>query len=106
MVWSCILESQKGPLVVLEYPGGYGRSMTAKQYREQVLEGVLHEFYQDMSEDREVWLYFRRMAHHPTMQRAPMTLQTSQNFLIQKMFQKNLIICPILPPLFDPKKIE
>ena len=31
------------------------------------------------------------------------TLQTSQNFLIQKMFQKNLRICPILPPFFDPK---
>ena len=31
------------------------------------------------------------------------TLQTSRTFLIQKMFQKTLRICPILTPFFDPK---
>ena len=36
-------------------------------------------------------------------QLSPISLQTSQNFCIQKMFQKILRICPILPPFFDPK---
>ena len=30
MVWGCIMEGQKGPLVVLEYLGGCSRSITAK----------------------------------------------------------------------------
>ena len=45
MVWGCILEGQKGLLVVLEYPGGYSGGMTAKRYQDQVLDGLLHDFY-------------------------------------------------------------
>ena len=52
MVWGCIMERQKGPLVVLEYPGGRGGGMTAKRYQDQVLDGPLHDFYQEMSEER------------------------------------------------------
>ena len=37
---------------MLEYPGGPGGGMTAAQYREQVLESVLWEFWQDMSKER------------------------------------------------------
>jgi hypothetical protein len=37
----------KGPLVVLEYPGGKGGGMDSNRYREQVLEGVLLEFYEE-----------------------------------------------------------
>lgn len=52
MVWGCMMKGKRGPLVVLEYPGGKGGGMTAARYREQVLEGVLLEFWQNMSNER------------------------------------------------------
>jgi transposase len=41
MIWGCVADGWKGPLVVLEYPGGKGGGMTAARYQEQVLEGHL-----------------------------------------------------------------
>ena len=38
MVWTCIMQGYKGPLVVLDYPGGRGRGMTADRYQTLVLE--------------------------------------------------------------------
>ena len=32
MVWGCIMNGQKGPLVVLEYPGGKGGGMNSSRY--------------------------------------------------------------------------
>ena len=32
MVWGCIMEGRKGPLVVLEYPGGKGGGMNTARY--------------------------------------------------------------------------
>ena len=32
MVWGCIIKGQKGPLVVLEYPGGKGGGMNTARY--------------------------------------------------------------------------
>jgi hypothetical protein len=52
MVWGCILRGRKGPLIVLEYPGGKGGGMNFKRYQEQVLEGVLKEFYAKMTQER------------------------------------------------------
>lgn len=52
MVWGCIMEGRRGPLVVLDYPGGKGGGMTAVRYQQQVLDGPLHDFYQEMSEER------------------------------------------------------
>lgn len=52
MIWACIMRGKKGPMVVLEYPGGRGGRMTADRYQEQVLDKVLHDFYQEMSEER------------------------------------------------------
>jgi hypothetical protein len=43
MVWECINLGWKGPLVVLEYPGGKGGGMTAARYCEQVLEVYLKD---------------------------------------------------------------
>jgi len=57
MVWGCILEGRKGPLVVLDYPGGRGGGMTAKRYQDQVLNGPLHDFYQEMSEERGIVVF-------------------------------------------------
>lgn len=35
------MNGQKGPLIVLEYPGGNGGGMNSVHYQEQVLDGVL-----------------------------------------------------------------
>ena len=32
MVWGCIMKGRKGPLAVLEYPGGRGGGMTGQRY--------------------------------------------------------------------------
>ena len=52
MVWGCIMQGRKGPLVVLDYPGGKGGGMDATRYREQVLEAVFLEFYKEMRSER------------------------------------------------------
>jgi hypothetical protein len=36
MVWGCVMRDCKGPLVVLNYPGGKGGGMTAERYQDQV----------------------------------------------------------------------
>lgn len=45
------MEGRKGPLVVLEYLGGKGRGMNMKRYCEQVLEGVLLDFYTELKQE-------------------------------------------------------
>jgi hypothetical protein len=45
MVWACIMKGSKGPLIALEYSGGKEGGMTSKQYQEQVLNGVLLEYW-------------------------------------------------------------
>jgi len=52
MVWGCIMQGRKGPLVVLEYPGGRGGGMNAKRYQEQVLEKEFLGFWSKMKEKR------------------------------------------------------
>ena len=44
MIWAYITKGQKGPLIVLHYPGGKGGEMTVDRYQEQVLESVLVDF--------------------------------------------------------------
>jgi hypothetical protein len=53
------MKGKKGPLVVLDYPGGQGGGMTAARYQEQVLEKVVHNFYQEASEERG-WVLFEQ----------------------------------------------
>lgn len=65
MVWGCIMKGRKGPLVALEYPGGQGGGMTAARYQEQVLEGVLLDFWKM----REEKFYFSRIMQAHTLQR-------------------------------------
>ncbi|KAF5365709.1 hypothetical protein D9758_003123 [Tetrapyrgos nigripes] len=57
MVWGCIMKGKKGPLVVLEYPGGKGGGMNAKRYQEQVLDGTLAAFYEDIKSERDGVLF-------------------------------------------------
>ena len=51
MVWACIMQGSKGPLV-LDYPGGRGRGMTADRYQSQVLEAEVHDYFMQMAEER------------------------------------------------------
>src|SRR5947208_16097129 len=45
MVWGCIAHGRKGPLIVVEYPGGRCGGLNSKRYLEQILEGPLWDFY-------------------------------------------------------------
>lgn len=50
MVWACIMKGRKGPLIVLEYPGGKGGGMNSARYKDQVLEGVLASFHAEVTQ--------------------------------------------------------
>ena len=52
MVWGCFTQNKKGPLVVLEYPGGKGGGMNTSRYIDQVLSGPLLTFYHNMKRSR------------------------------------------------------
>lgn len=52
MVWAVIMRGVKGPMVVLEYPGGKGGGMTSARYQEQVLDAQLVDFHADMAKER------------------------------------------------------
>jgi Transposase/DDE superfamily endonuclease len=67
MVWGCIMEGVKGPLVILEYPGGRGGGMTAARYQDQVLDKVVHDFYQKMCEERGQVLFQQDSASSHTV---------------------------------------
>lgn len=51
MVWGCIMEGKKGPLLALEYTGGKGGGMNAQRYWEQVLEAGFHDWYMERCEE-------------------------------------------------------
>ncbi len=53
MVWGCIVWDRKGPIIVLDYPGGRGGGMNSQRYRNQVLDGVLLEFYTQLASKRD-----------------------------------------------------
>lgn len=57
MCWSCIMKDKKGPIIILEYPGGQGGGMTAKRYQEQVLRPVVIDFYRKAFEERDFVLF-------------------------------------------------
>jgi len=46
------MEERKGPLIVLEYPGGKGGGMNTARYCQQVLKGALLPFYDQMTQER------------------------------------------------------
>lgn len=53
MVWGAIMWDRKGPLLVLDYPGGRGGGMNSIRYREQVLDGALLQFYTEMDQESD-----------------------------------------------------
>ena len=48
MIWACIAESIRGPIRILDFPGGKGGGMNADRYAEQVLNGPLLDFYKEV----------------------------------------------------------
>lgn len=57
MVWGAIARKSKGPLIVLEYPGGRGGGMNTERYISQVLEGPLLGYYEGLVGERN-HMYF------------------------------------------------
>jgi len=66
MIWACIMEGSKGPMVILDYPGGQGGGMIADRYQDQVLDKVFFDYYGQMSEERGqvVFQKDRASCHH------------------------------------------
>jgi transposase len=57
MVWAGIMLGSKGPIVVLDFPGGRGGGMNSKRYCDQVLSGPFLEYYTAMRLERgEVYM--------------------------------------------------
>lgn len=77
------MDGWKGPLVVLDYPGGKGGGMNAKQYCEQVLEGCLLEFYKEMRKKRQGVIFQQDNAPSHT---AKTTLTWLRNHAIPVLF--------------------
>ena len=48
MIWAAVMLGKKGPIHVLEYPGGKGGGMNKAQYISQVLGAHLKSFYDQM----------------------------------------------------------
>lgn len=46
------MEGRKGPILVLEFPGGKDGGMNTERYIEQVLEGHFKDFYAEVSSTR------------------------------------------------------
>jgi hypothetical protein len=70
MMWGIIAKDAKGPLVVLEYPGGPGGGMTAARYCEQVLKGPMLTFFKSLQRERPS-LHFQQDGASP--HRSPLT---------------------------------
>lgn len=59
MVWGCIIRGQKGPLIVLDYPGGKGGGINLAWYQNQVLDSALEGFYSELKK-RKQHIYFQQ----------------------------------------------
>jgi hypothetical protein len=95
MVWGIIAKGFKGPLVVLQYPGGKGGGMTAQRYIQQVLDGPFLHFYQEMKKRRPNFKFQQDGA-------ASHRAKTTQKWLKEH----NVIIFPHPPTSPDLSPIE
>lgn len=59
MVWGCIAHDFKGPLVMLDYPGGTSGGMNTERYIDQVLIPVVSGAYGDLKRSRR-YMYFQQ----------------------------------------------
>lgn len=102
MVWGCIMKDCKGPLIVLEYPGGKGGGMTANRYIEQVIAPVLLPFYSEASAQRN-GAYFQQ--DNASCHKAKSTKQwlRQHNIRVFSHPSKSPDLTPIEPCWFDLK---
>lgn len=105
MVWGCIMKDKKGPLVVLEYPGGKGGGMTAGRYKDQVLDPVLRPFYMEVSTQSDTSVFFQQ--DNASCHKAISTKQWLQQNNIQRFPHpsKSPDLTPIEPVWHDFKDI-
>jgi transposase len=94
-VWECVIRGQKGPLVVLEYPGGKGGGMMAAQYQKQVLDCILVDFLEEMKVKKGDVIFQQDNA---TLHKAEQT----QNWF--KAYDIKLLFYPANSPDFNPIK--
>lgn len=59
MIWGCFAFGIKGPLVILDYPGGRGGGMNSERYIDQVLSEELLKFYLHVKHKRR-YVYFQQ----------------------------------------------
>ena len=57
MIWACFAYGYKGPLVVLDYPGGPGGGMNSERYIEQVLSEDFKHFYGSVKRHRRYAIF-------------------------------------------------
>lgn len=59
MVWGCIAIDHKGPLIILEYPGGEKGGMNAARYQAQVLDPVVEDYVMKLLMEKG-YLYYQQ----------------------------------------------
>lgn len=59
MVWGCFAYNYKGPLIILDYPGGASGGMNSQRYIEQVLDATVSNVYNKLKGMRR-YMYFQQ----------------------------------------------
>lgn len=57
MIWACIALGEKGPIAVMDYPGGRGGGMNASRYQEQVLERVFLPYFESLGSKKHSYMF-------------------------------------------------
>ena len=104
MVWGCIAEGRKGPLVVVEYPGGKGKGLNSKRYQEQILDAALLPFYNQLKEERK---YVRFQQDGASPHRSKSTLKWFRRHQVPLVFHppNSPDLTPIEPVWLELKRI-
>lgn len=57
MVWGCFAYNYKGPLIILDYPGGASGGMNLQWYIDQVLDATVSNVYNKLK-GMQHYMYF------------------------------------------------
>lgn len=57
MIWACVALGKKGPIAVMEYPGGRGGGMNASCYQDQVLEHIFLPYTESLGSDKHDYMF-------------------------------------------------
>lgn len=83
MVWGCMAYNFKGPLVMLDYPGGAGGGMNTDRYVDQVLSTVVSSAFGDLKKSRR-YMYFQQ--DNATCHKSKKTLRWFSKEKVQLFF--------------------